>query len=65
MTSNNAIHVQVKEGGKNDNAKSINTLKVDEYLSQPYFGRVWRWHSHSRNGDLGVHRDSRNFKVWL
>jgi hypothetical protein len=20
----------------------------------PTFGRVWGWHSHSRNGDLGV-----------
>jgi hypothetical protein len=27
------------------------------------FGRVWGWHSHSQNGDLGVFRDSRNFRV--
>jgi hypothetical protein len=31
----------------------------------PTFGRVWGWHSHSRNGDLGVLRDPRNFRVWL
>jgi hypothetical protein len=29
----------------------------------PTFGRVWGWHSHFRNGDLGVFRDSRNFRV--
>ncbi len=34
-------------------------------VSQPYFERVWRWDSHSRNGDLGVLRDSRKFKVRL
>jgi len=26
---------------------------------------VWRWNSHSRNGDLRVLRGSRNFRVWL
>jgi len=26
---------------------------------------VWGWHSHSRNGDLGVLRDSQNFRVRL
>jgi hypothetical protein len=31
----------------------------------PTFGRVWGWHSHSQNGDLGVLRDSRNFRVRL
>ncbi len=31
----------------------------------PTFGRVWGWHSHSRNGDLGVLWDSRNFRVQL
>jgi hypothetical protein len=31
----------------------------------PTFGRVWGWHSHSRNGDLGVLRDSQNFRVRL
>ncbi len=30
---------------------------------QPYFERVWGWDSHSRNGNLGVHWDSQNFKV--
>jgi hypothetical protein len=34
-------------------------------MSQPYFERVWGWNSHSRNGVLGVLRDSRKFKVWL
>ncbi len=27
-------------------------------LSQPHFEGVWGWHSHSRNGDLGVLRES-------
>jgi hypothetical protein len=31
----------------------------------PTFGRVWGWNSHFQNGDLGVHGDSRNFKVRL
>jgi hypothetical protein len=31
----------------------------------PTFGRVWGWHSHSRNGDLGVLRDSQNYKARL
>jgi len=31
----------------------------------PTFGKVWGWHSHSRNGDLGVLWDSRNFGVRL
>jgi hypothetical protein len=31
----------------------------------PTFGRVWGWHSHSQNGDLGVLRNSRNFRVRL
>jgi hypothetical protein len=34
-------------------------------LSQPYLEGVWRWNSHSRNWDLEVLRDSRNFKVQL
>ncbi len=34
-------------------------------MSQPYFERMWRWHSHSRNGDLGILQDSQNFKVQL
>ncbi len=32
-------------------------------LSQPYFERVWGWDSHSRNGDLEILQDSRNFRV--
>jgi hypothetical protein len=43
------------------NAWSICTLS----LSQPYFERVWGWNSHSRNGDLGVFRDSQKFTVRL
>jgi hypothetical protein len=31
----------------------------------PTFGRVWGWHSHSQNGDLGVIGDSQNFRVRL
>jgi hypothetical protein len=31
MISNDAIHVQAK-GGKDSNVKSINTLKVDDYM---------------------------------
>jgi len=34
-------------------------------MSHPTFGKVQRWHSHSRNGDLGVLRDSQNFRVPL
>ncbi len=36
-----------------------------ELLSQSYFERVWAWDSHYRNGDLGVLRDSRKFRVRL
>jgi len=32
-------------------------------LLQPYFERVWGWNPHSRNGDLGVLRESWNFRV--
>jgi hypothetical protein len=32
MISNDAIHVQVKEVGKNSNVESIGTLKVDDCL---------------------------------
>jgi hypothetical protein len=31
----------------------------------PTFRRVWGWHSHSWNGDLGVLRDSQNFRIQL
>jgi len=34
-------------------------------MSQPYFERMWGWNSHSQNGDLGILRDSQNFKVQL
>jgi hypothetical protein len=37
----------------------------DTQYRNPTFGRVWGWHSHYRNGDLGVLRDSRNFRVRL
>jgi hypothetical protein len=32
MISNDAIHVQAKEGGKDDNVKGINTSKANDYL---------------------------------
>jgi hypothetical protein len=32
MIFNDAIHVQAKERGKYSNVKSINTLKVDDYM---------------------------------
>jgi hypothetical protein len=32
MISNDAIHVQAKKGRKDGNAKSISTLKVNDYL---------------------------------
>jgi hypothetical protein len=35
------------------------------YCHNPTFGRVWGWHLDSRNGDLGVLRDSQNLKVRL
>jgi hypothetical protein len=35
------------------------------FCRNPTFGRVWGWHSHSRNGDLGVLWDSQNFRVGL
>jgi hypothetical protein len=34
-------------------------------MSQPHFEGVWGWHSHSRNGDLRVLRDSRKLIAWL
>jgi hypothetical protein len=33
------------------------------YLSQPHFGQVWGWNSHSQSWGLGVLRDSRMFRV--
>jgi hypothetical protein len=33
------------------------------YCRNPTFRRVWGWHSHSWNGDLGVSKDSQNFRV--
>jgi hypothetical protein len=32
---------------------------------KPHFERVWRWHSHSRNGNLGVLRDSQKLRARL
>jgi hypothetical protein len=32
---------------------------------QPHFEGVWGWHSHSRNGDLGVFHDSRKLRAQL
>jgi hypothetical protein len=34
-------------------------------VSQPHFGKVWGWHSHSWNGDLRVLWDSQNFRARL
>jgi len=39
--------------------------KKNHFYCNPTFGRVWGWHSHSWNGDLGVLWDSRNFRVRL
>jgi hypothetical protein len=32
MISNDSIHVQAKEGGKDGNVEGINTLEVSDYL---------------------------------
>jgi hypothetical protein len=32
-------------------------------LSQPHFGQVWGWNSHSQSWGLGVLRDSRMFRA--
>ncbi len=32
---------------------------------QPYFEKVWGWNTQSRNGDMGVLRNSQNFRVRL
>jgi hypothetical protein len=32
MTSNDVIHVQVKEGGKKGNVEDINILKINDYM---------------------------------
>jgi hypothetical protein len=32
MISNDAIHVQVEEGGEDSNVESIGTLEVNDYL---------------------------------
>jgi hypothetical protein len=37
----------------------------ESLLSLPHFEGVWRWHSHSRNGDLGVLQDSQKLRVQL
>jgi hypothetical protein len=37
----------------------------EENYRNPTFGRVWGWHSHSQNGNLGVLHDFQNFRVWL
>jgi hypothetical protein len=56
----------IKQMGKINpmNRVKIITWKMAN-CHNPTFGRVWRWHSHSQNGDLGVLRDSWNFKVGL
>jgi len=45
--------------------ESISTTNFQASCHNPIFGKVWGWHSHSQNGDLGVLRDSQNFKVRL
>jgi len=35
------------------------------FCRNPILRRVWGWDSHSQNGNLGIHRDSRNFRVRL
>jgi len=37
--------------------------KICPSMSQPYLGRVWGWNSHSQSWDLGVLRDSQNFRA--
>ncbi len=45
-------------------ARLSGSFSIDK-MSQPYFERMWGWDSHSQNGDLGVPRDSQNFKIQL
>jgi hypothetical protein len=40
-------------------------LSFGPHPCNPTFGRMWGWHSHSRNGDLGVLRDFQNFRCRL
>jgi hypothetical protein len=40
-------------------------LLLCEGMSQPHFEGVWGWHSHSRNGDLGVLWDSQKLRTRL
>jgi hypothetical protein len=37
------------------------SLKI--WVSQPHFGQVWGWNSHSQSWGLGVLRDSRMFRA--
>jgi hypothetical protein len=34
-------------------------------MSQPHFGQVWGWNSHSQSWGLGVLRDSQKLRAWL
>jgi hypothetical protein len=34
-------------------------------MSQPYFGQVWGWNSHSQSWGLGVLWDSQKLRAWL
>ncbi len=45
--------------------KSLNPMSKNGDCRNPTLRRVWEWDSHSQNGNLGVNRDSRNFKVRL
>jgi hypothetical protein len=39
------------------------TKSAPAMLSQPHFGQVWGWDSHSQKWELGVLQDSRNFRA--
>jgi hypothetical protein len=45
--------------------KFVDQAHLNFRSRNPTFGRVWGWDTHSWNGDLGVHWDSRNFRVRL
>jgi hypothetical protein len=34
-------------------------------MSQPHFGIMWGWNSHSRKWEVGVLRDSQKLRAWL
>jgi hypothetical protein len=42
---------------------TLKTWKMCNCMSQPHFGQVWGWNSHSQSWGFGVLRDSRMFIV--